>query len=580
MSKKKPTAGSGTGDANTANAPKQSPRDGLRETIESVVIAFVLAFLFRTFEAEAFVIPTGSMATTLMGRHKELTCVNCGFPYRVSASDEEPRRAADAPRTPIHVVSSICPECRYEMHFGPDDAEEDEPHVSYNGDRILVAKFPYDFGDPQRWDVAVFKNPGEAKENYIKRVAGVPDETLIIFRGDVLTAQGDARDRVAFELGGAARHDGRRSSAAMLTMWQEGAVEIQRKPPAKARAMLQLVYDNNYLPPPPMPPRWAPLAEKADRWEAIDGGRGLAYDGQGDEDAWIGYQHRVPSPSDWRFVKKAPDRADELNIGPALITDFYAYNSNATDGPRGRNESDLLGSNWVGDLSIACKAGVRAASGQLLLALVEGGCHLECRIDVATGTAQLSISDMPEFKREVATAVRGPGDYHLQLANVDNELLLWVDGKSVAFDGKYGPLGNFIPTRDDLTPVRLGSHGADVRFSDLKVLRDVYYTSTRTDDRPANFFEDPTQWDELDSTFVISYQLGSDQYFMLGDNSPRSSDGRLWSARDSHGDPEYYVDRDLFIGKAVFIYWPHAWRIFPSLWFPFYPNVKRMEFVR
>jgi hypothetical protein len=36
----------------------------------------------------------------------------------------------------------------------------------------------------------------------------------------------------------------------------------------------------------------------------------------------------------------------------------------------------------------------------------------------------------------------------------------------------------------------------------------------------------------------------------------------------------------LFIGKAVFIYWPHAWRIFPSLWFPFYPNVKRMEFVR
>ena len=43
----------------------------IRETIESVVIAFVLAFLFRTFEAEAFVIPTGSMAPTLMGRHKD-----------------------------------------------------------------------------------------------------------------------------------------------------------------------------------------------------------------------------------------------------------------------------------------------------------------------------------------------------------------------------------------------------------------------------------------------------------------------------------------------------------------------------
>ena len=39
----------------------------VRETIESIVVALVLAFLFRTFEAEAFVIPTGSMAPTLMG---------------------------------------------------------------------------------------------------------------------------------------------------------------------------------------------------------------------------------------------------------------------------------------------------------------------------------------------------------------------------------------------------------------------------------------------------------------------------------------------------------------------------------
>ena len=60
----------------------------IRETIESIVIAFVLAFLFRTFEAEAFVIPTGSMAPTLMGRHKDVVCPKCGCPYQVSASEE------------------------------------------------------------------------------------------------------------------------------------------------------------------------------------------------------------------------------------------------------------------------------------------------------------------------------------------------------------------------------------------------------------------------------------------------------------------------------------------------------------
>ncbi|MGC3966264.1 MAG: hypothetical protein QM775_02485 [Pirellulales bacterium] len=46
---------------------KPTPFESLRETFDSIAIAFILAFLFRTFEAEAFVIPTGSMALTLMG---------------------------------------------------------------------------------------------------------------------------------------------------------------------------------------------------------------------------------------------------------------------------------------------------------------------------------------------------------------------------------------------------------------------------------------------------------------------------------------------------------------------------------
>ena len=60
-----------------------------RETVESLVIAFTLALLFRAFEAEAFVIPTGSMAPTLMGRHKDLDCSECKFNFQAGASREE-----------------------------------------------------------------------------------------------------------------------------------------------------------------------------------------------------------------------------------------------------------------------------------------------------------------------------------------------------------------------------------------------------------------------------------------------------------------------------------------------------------
>ena len=55
-----------------AAAPKPKtksphPTDGTREIIETIVFVVVLVLLLKSFVAEAFVIPTGSMATTLLG---------------------------------------------------------------------------------------------------------------------------------------------------------------------------------------------------------------------------------------------------------------------------------------------------------------------------------------------------------------------------------------------------------------------------------------------------------------------------------------------------------------------------------
>ena len=67
--------------------PRRKRGDGIRETIESVVVAFILAFLFRTFEAEAFVIPTGSMAPTLRGEHLLARGPQTGYEFAVGPRD-------------------------------------------------------------------------------------------------------------------------------------------------------------------------------------------------------------------------------------------------------------------------------------------------------------------------------------------------------------------------------------------------------------------------------------------------------------------------------------------------------------
>ena len=71
------------------------PNHALRETVESIALAVILAFLFRAFVAEAFVIPTGSMAPTLMGQHKDVQCPECGYWYQAGASIEIDDEAND-----------------------------------------------------------------------------------------------------------------------------------------------------------------------------------------------------------------------------------------------------------------------------------------------------------------------------------------------------------------------------------------------------------------------------------------------------------------------------------------------------
>src|SRR5262245_43258493 len=162
------------------------PKDVFREIAETVVFVIVLVLLLKTFIAEAFVIPTGSMATTLWGYQKVVTCPQCDHEFPVNASSQvDP---ANAHKT--NVTGCTCPNCLFEIKF-PN--EENNPDWN-SGDRVLVFKAWFDSGLPggraKRHDVVVFKFPAEPQKdgqamNYIKRLIGLPEETIAISGGQI-----------------------------------------------------------------------------------------------------------------------------------------------------------------------------------------------------------------------------------------------------------------------------------------------------------------------------------------------------------------------------------------------------------
>jgi signal peptidase I len=105
--------------------PNAFKKSTVREYFESIVIAVILALFIRTFVVQAFKIPTGSMENNLLiGDH---LLVN-------------------------------------KFAFGP---------TAWAAERVLLP-----IGTIKRGDVIVFKYPEEPDRDFIKRVIGLPGETL------------------------------------------------------------------------------------------------------------------------------------------------------------------------------------------------------------------------------------------------------------------------------------------------------------------------------------------------------------------------------------------------------------------
>ena len=554
-----------------------------RDFVEQIAIAVVLALLFRGFEGEAFVIPTGSMAPTLMGMHKDIRCDKCGYEIRTGATEERERMAG-----PVRQVT--CPVCRY---LNPIDTSR-KNHISFSGDRIVVNKFAYQFSDPKRWDVIVFKFPGNPKQNYIKRLVGLPGETIGVKYGD------------------AYRYDGEQGS-------------ILRKPTAKIERLLQVVHDSEYIADELVTAGWPSPWQAAGNdksWTTAADQQSYHLESPADAVAWLNYR-QLPQAAAWEAMKSGRSITDLPTRGE-LITDFCGYNAYHFTQRMGSGE----GLHWVGDLAVECEVNVISPTGELWLDLIEGGRHHTCRVDVSTVTAVLTIDDgktlfdggaKPVGQLTAQTKIRKPGRYDVRFSNIDNELVLWINGRVVPLhsDGQTQPGYYSVPAGErpvwseadpgDLQPVRIGGKDLALDVRELRVLRDVYYVaadnkngmmSNQYDyrgsvnfERLRKLFVTPELW-ATSNIFDrrrddVRFSLGKDQFFPMGDNSPQSKDARLWhgiqSTRNLKDQYEinvnHYVERERLIGKAFLVYWPHPWQIKAGIR-PFIPNVKRMRRIR
>jgi signal peptidase I len=619
-------------------AAPDTVNDNWREIIETLVFVAVLVLLLKSFTAEAFVIPTGSMAETLYGYQKWVTCPQCDFEFPVNCSSEVEEN--------VRVTGCVCPNCRYSMAFSYADSgkladirgeeefaieidpkkeplnfwadkqttitldgrevqldkirEANQVRTIYqvkdgrfqarwvdaitkgsfpereklfnpscnSGDRVLVAKYLSDTHllKLERFDVVVFKFPEEPQHNYdprnyIKRLIGLPGETIGIYHGDLYVGHGikypdqPLEEEVDLPLR-RQMHKNYEPAKSLLEKppplkkgeRKEPFFEILSKPPSKVLAMRRIVYDNNHpardLVEKNFPPRWA--AEKGGPDSAAEDYLKKRERAASDR-AWIadnsnGFEHlaRNSSEIDWLRYRHLL-RASNTVAGspePERITDFIGYNQQQEQ-------------NWVGDLILEFKVEIKENEGDLILELSKGEDRFQARWQLSTGVCTLvrhgkDGKDVELAKKE--TSLKKPGTHKLRFANVDERLIVWVDGslpfeEGVAYDppeekqidGTIKILRDFYEP-NDLEPAGIGVRAGGVQVSDLVLWRDTYYTNQ-------------------DGIKTLYVQPG--HYLCLGDNSPQSSDSRSWTPQRSFSDPKGgLVPEELMLGRALLVYWP------------------------
>lgn len=582
-------------------APTAGRAGGIRDTLESVLIALILAFVFRAFFVEAFVIPTGSMATTLYGAHMRFRCEDCGYSFTTNYQTPQLPGSDDIAIPPFasvvvrergpsgtvrdvlrpQVFAIHCPNCGYRvprtLANNPDN-DATAPPVHY-GDRILVLKYGYLLSPPQRWDVVVFKSPydqrdadppparpetaPEFQQNYIKRLVGLPGEELMILDGDIYVRPARGASPASSD---AASAGGWRTRE---PVFDPSGWVVQTKPRHVQNALWRLVHDNDHQ------PRGVPRAPDPDfrsPWVTPAGADGFT--------PTLGGRVLTSKSGTTARLRFQP----EANRRTHALRDYLVFNVTAEQQAGGRNPDQFNfierePEQVVTDLQLRVTWEKRDGPPDAPLRLILSKRDQRFIAEVTESQATLLRERMgaageagAPSAAEVLATTPLPRSTRRELVfeNVDYRVALRVNGREVlaTTPQQYGPdlmtlyADEAARRQPPLPEIGIDAVGHAAKLSRLSLWRDVYYSN-----RTQQIGHKNPLWGHPDQPITLARGSGGrSEYFVLGDNSPLSLDARFWDDPvrlpwESLEVADGRVPERFLLGKAFYVYWPAGYRL-------------------
>ncbi len=543
----------------------------LRQAADLSICFVITVLMLQTFVLEGYLISTGSMAPGLRGFHRLVKCPQCDFEFAFGVAFDDSIEGGGILEPAGPGRAATCPNC---SHSSIDVGTI----LNSQGDQLLVHRHVYDLRQPRRWETVVFRSPADPADTFVKRLVGLPQDQLQIVAGDVLingqrTVRSwqqqlemripvcdlacrpeDADWQLPWELDAAWTCHANR----ILSSQAPSAEQLAPATPAWIHFRYWRSAGGHHLTETPL------AAEDAqgdwNRFEALYQEVPIPWSAQVHYDAARevlqcegvlpeGLQHVLLRDAENEQFRTAVFRlAARSHLAP--VTDRYGYNSLVASPEYVVNDLMLDTELEWAEPPVSVHVRIPVGSSTFGLALA-----------FETGTAALVSLDSGELISSVQ--FRNPdlrqqtvGRMQLQVSTFDRQISAAIDGQVLLESLRVHPVDDPSekPVEASVSPVggsvrdasraqqisicheqqsrwALGIRGGSVQISALRMFRDVFYTPG---------------WGRNAVTSPL--QISAGHYFVLGDNSPVSSDSRNWQ--------KPLVPHELLLGRPFLVHLP------------------------